>query len=725
MIYFILPKSHINIYKEIQYNVVDLNTPTLISHSLYYYLLELKQQIHEYGNDWSHFKKYTNPYEYIHTYIPNKNKCVSKYKPISRAYFKMIEIINTFQLLNSGDMPSISYNGTYPVGIRYGGGSGGGGGGGGGVNNLRERESTQKIECKNEKIIQEEMCQSTPMPEECENECYIDLKQTSTRGNGSFQEFQKKQHNINFQLQNQQAPIKTFHLAEGPGGFIEAFVNLRKSSVSHDVYSKDIYTGITIIDDCRDYNIPGWKKTKDFLRENSTVKLEYAKDGTGNLLNIGNFEYCVKKYGSTMDFITGDGGFDFSTDPNHQEETMTNLLFAQVCYALTMQKYGGAFILKIFDCFTASTVDIIYILSAFYEKVYIAKPFTSRYANSEKYIICKNFLFKDSTKFYGYLHKTLSDLLANNNENDENDDNNDNTAIIDNLKILHSHNSQHVWKTIRFLNISISNYFITKLEEYNSIFGQQQLENIYKTIVLIIQNKYIPRIGYNYYSNKSQQSQPQHNNFVENMPISTSKWRIQKTNNNNTTTTTTTTTTTSLSTNTNNIYVAGVSAGAVDKSYTNTNSSFSPETQQKNVSTPTDVQIGVCDVDVLRTSQSEGSKTDKNRIYDAGATRFSEEKRFLNESHNIADNEGQKVENNNANYTTPNKYFKVNKTGANNYNKNPSSSSSSSPPYPPLLYSQTTDDNSITINVDKLLKINIQKCIQWCIKNGVPFISPY
>jgi hypothetical protein len=40
----------------------------------------------------------------------------------------------------------------------------------------------------------------------------------------------------------------------------------------------------------------------------------------------------------------------------------------------------------------------------------------------------------------------------------------------------------------RFLKIDTSMYFLTKLQEYNAIFGQQQLENIYHTFTLI-QNK--------------------------------------------------------------------------------------------------------------------------------------------------------------------------------------------------------------------------------------------
>jgi hypothetical protein len=41
----------------------------------------------------------------------------------------------------------------------------------------------------------------------------------------------------------------------------------------------------------------------------------------------------------------------------------------------------------------------------------------------------------------------------------------------------------------RYLNIPICYYFINKLEEYNAILGQQQIENIHYTISLI-EHKY-------------------------------------------------------------------------------------------------------------------------------------------------------------------------------------------------------------------------------------------
>ena len=380
MIYFILPRTYIFTYKHIgcyEYEnkyIIDKNNDKqiCISNSLSFYLCDIKEKIDDYEKEWDIYKKYTNPFEYIHSIVPNTKKSVSKYKPLSRSYFKMIELVNLF--------------------------------------NLKDFQNNQ-------------------------NECYY-INQLQNRNN-------KKNNKKN------NTPIKTFHLAEGPGGFIEAIVNLRENPC-------DIYIGMTILDDNNDMNVPSWKKSINFLKDNVNVFIENCIDQTGNILNIDNFVYCKNKYGSSIDLITADGGFDFSVDFNNQENTVSRLLFAQVAFALCMQKKNGHFILKIFDTFMMHTIDILYILSSFYEKVYITKPQTSRFANSEKYIVCKNFIYSSNDFFFPFLYKTFV-LMLNIPQN----------------------------SVFRFLNISISNIFLTKLEEYNSIFGQQQIENIHQTISLI------------------------------------------------------------------------------------------------------------------------------------------------------------------------------------------------------------------------------------------------
>ena len=119
-----------------------------------------------------------------------------------------------------------------------------------------------------------------------------------------------------------------------------------------------------------------------------------------------------------------------------------------------MQKKKGIFILKIFDIFTEITIDILYLLALLYEKIYIVKPNTSRYANSERYIICKYFKLDDTIEIL----KKLSQMYP---------------LINKNINIK------------KFLNIDIPYIFINKLEDINAIIGQQQLENILSTFYLI------------------------------------------------------------------------------------------------------------------------------------------------------------------------------------------------------------------------------------------------
>ena len=397
MIFFQLPKNNnIDLFKNIEYKFDNVYSFPAISYSLSYYLNNIKEQINDIEGEWDIYKKYTNPFEYIHTTIPsfinmNHNdyniqsvsgfppriincyggerrtneyagKNVSQYKPLSRSFFKMIEILKMFYIFDG-----ITSETSYAI------------------------------------------SSNIPLPP---------------------------------------LGIKTFHLAEGPGGFIEAVVKLRNNP-------NDIYIGMTITDN-KNPNVPSWKKSTKFLKNNKNVFIETGFDKTGDLLNIQNFKHCVKKYGSTMHFITADGGFDFSSDFNSQETTIVKLLFAQVAFAVCMQKRGGSFVLKIFDSFHLHTIDILYLLSSFYERVYICKPQTSRVANSEKYIVCLGFLFDSNVEFYPYFYYCFESM-----------------------------NNYFNYYTTRILNVPVSNFFLVKLEEYNAIFGQQQIENIFNTIQLI------------------------------------------------------------------------------------------------------------------------------------------------------------------------------------------------------------------------------------------------
>ena len=104
-----------------------------------------------------------------------------------------------------------------------------------------------------------------------------------------------------------------------------------------------------------------------------------------------------------LELVTADGGFDFSIDFNKQEQLSYRIIFCEIVCALATQKKGGNFVCKIFDMYTYFTVRLIFILKLYYNVVIITKPYTSRQANSEKYIISKDFKGiseKELNKFY-------------------------------------------------------------------------------------------------------------------------------------------------------------------------------------------------------------------------------------------------------------------------------------------------------------------------------------
>ena len=352
MSYYKLPfLNYIINDKDINLKFVDseenMNDLVITNSSLYFYLKQSKEQISDNYKEWDIYKKITNPYEFIHTNY-DKNNYISRLKPLSRAYYKMIELVNHFNLYKD------------------------------------ESES-----------------------------------------------------------------IKTFHLAEGPGGFIEAIVNVRKNPF-------DEYYGMTLIDDSD--NIPGWKKSNDFLNKYKNVFIERGSPGNGDLYSYENLEYIKQNHGHKYELVTGDGGFDFSIDFSKQEINATRLILSQIIFALILQKNGGSFILKVFDLFTKPSIDMIYLLNSLYRDVYITKPKTSRYANSEKYIVCIDFNLE--------AFSTIEQRLLNT------------------FRVCQDINyKKYIFSSLLAIDYNFS--FFKSIKEINSIIGQQQLNVINNTLIMI------------------------------------------------------------------------------------------------------------------------------------------------------------------------------------------------------------------------------------------------
>ena len=188
-------------------------------------------------------------------------------------------------------------------------------------------------------------------------------------------------------------PVRTLHLAESPGGFVQAWNWIRKPfGFTDDVTAISLEKG-------------SYESTWKRLIEVSRFWFSRPHLYTGDLLNKETRDTIIGEYSEECDeradgsdvrkgkvwLVTGDGGFDFSEDYQNQETTALPLILAQMLVGMRCLEKGGAIILKVFDCFTLPTIQVLWVFCKVFGEFRIVKPDTSRVCNAEKYIIAKDF----------------------------------------------------------------------------------------------------------------------------------------------------------------------------------------------------------------------------------------------------------------------------------------------------------------------------------------------
>lgn len=179
--------------------------------------------------------------------------------------------------------------------------------------------------------------------------------------------------------------LRSAHVCEGPGGFIEGFLHM----ATRNKQTVASATAITLRP--TQTNVPGWKRAAGFLHANSNVKVVYGVDGTGDLLSYENQNAFVRDCSHKVHFFTGDGGFDFSMDYDSQERAMFPLLVASARVGMEVLAEGGDFVLKFFDFYYEGTRDLLRFLSTQFREWTLYKPATSRPCNSEHYFLGRGF----------------------------------------------------------------------------------------------------------------------------------------------------------------------------------------------------------------------------------------------------------------------------------------------------------------------------------------------
>lgn len=154
--------------------------------------------------------------------------------------------------------------------------------------------------------------------------------------------------------------------------------------------------------------------------------------------------------------------FEFKEEDYIDTRQYINNMLLVLYIIVKNQSNTGTSVIKIDNIFYKSIVDILFIFSAIFEKVFLIKPSISKVTKGERFIICKGMDIDiiSHTKLLQQLDKYFKDLSGNLMTNNIH-------SIIDN---------------------SIPYYFSNKIEESNAVIGQQQLE-AYDQIINILKNK--------------------------------------------------------------------------------------------------------------------------------------------------------------------------------------------------------------------------------------------
>ena len=243
------------------------------------------------------------------------------------------------------------------------------------------------------------------------------------------------------------------HLAEGPGGFMEATYNYIKKYKNNISKKKDEFYCITL-KPINEY-IPDFSKLKKLFSENHNIHIDY-----GNLYYLSDVNKYIEKFkDKKAHLVTADGGFDYSSDFNGQEINSCQIIYSECIIGLNILRKDGCFICKVFDLFSITMIQLLFLVFYCFEEMYFYKPETSRPANSEKYLIC--LYYKDNLSDDDKKHLLNIINKWNNKLNEIKDDD-----------------------SIMFKNIKINNSFIQKLSEYNKNYIESQMFFLNNTLLL-------------------------------------------------------------------------------------------------------------------------------------------------------------------------------------------------------------------------------------------------
>ena len=179
-----------------------------------------------------------------------------------------------------------------------------------------------------------------------------------------------------------------FDNAAFPGSFIVATHHLVNTLHAEHAY-KYHWHGSCLLDANEQNTNPLEDKYKSYTNyKNNWLMNDH---NNGDVLSEENQLDFQQQLNHSIDLYTSDLGFDVSSDYNNQEKIQHQANIGQILSGLLTLKKGGCFITKQYTTMEPTTIAIMYATAHFFDEFYLCKPYTSRMANSETYLVGKGF----------------------------------------------------------------------------------------------------------------------------------------------------------------------------------------------------------------------------------------------------------------------------------------------------------------------------------------------
>lgn len=214
-------------------------------------------------------------------------------------------------------------------------------------------------------------------------------------------------------LLNKVPKIDTFHICEHPGKFVFAI----KDYITNNFDDSKKTSHSFIFQSLNPIVSKHGFKVDPTLRRDSTGKLDYGPNQTGDITDPQNIQHYISTYRSDkFQLLTSDCGDDFSDDYIQQEMGLYKVYLGAIITALGVSNPGSNYVFKLFTFSHIKTIELLYIVSMYYEQVDIVRPMTTKGNSSEIYCVCQNLLKSvsqsDIDKLISYLRGEIPTFVT-------------------------------------------------------------------------------------------------------------------------------------------------------------------------------------------------------------------------------------------------------------------------------------------------------------------------